>query len=814
MSESKSTPISSNVKSPSYDLTIPITTTALGYSIGGIYGAMLGLSIGTADEVLYQHGYTEQRYLSAMFIGAGMFVSPQKDLTYNGLATGLGATLALTLSTGIAQQYPVIIQAIENAVLGGMLNGPYGVAAGITCAAIDAGLAHYNITSYTHCSSALKGFVFTQATLPSAGKIGNSINLKLIENVAKSSVISAGLAGAVAAYSAYSTNTKTQNILPALQLAQQLHDTCSSVMDKKEVNGIFEKSILVSAGLGVVAQKNMNAIFGVIKTLENIPSGSNFLTTALPDLAKIAYYYPGYAISNFVQGEFVNYFLYDLQSQMEENTYNELYKNETLLKVQRFPNTEDQLDWVGGDILTAIQGLRTVTSATSTYTTAIIASQIIKTAKTFDIVILTSAFNQFTGQITQYFAKTTTNLWEQFIKGMSNIATAKKGTIRNSEDIALNNAINFELEKTLEAAKDLRKTDLASGNQRTLVGTWDYTQTTFSNILSLALLKISSTKSNSDILQLANANSQIVAMVTWSNNNAVPIKMTELSINRFNKLIEMMRDETIEPGNKIVYHTHNQPSLVLDNVRFEYNQNSIINVEYLEFKPGKIYAITGKLGSGKSIVLKYGIFGITQTSIQGYGDITYPADKKLVAATQDVYIPLKSTLYEVIMAPKTPTESSLVKSEYLSKIQILMDNLGIGVLARDLDVVRDDWSKTLSGGQERMIAVMRAILQEPTILLADEIFNGMDEKSIRIAEAVIKKYLPNAIIIIVDHHALENNDDGFYSGGRVHFEDKEAVLLSMDKVNSTSYTEDFAERSIENFGVEPLGETHFGEVTL
>ena len=76
MSKSRKPTLNTNVdKSPSDHLTtanellkgysdhlaIPLTTTALGYSIGGLYGAMIGLGIGTLDEALYNNGYTEHR---------------------------------------------------------------------------------------------------------------------------------------------------------------------------------------------------------------------------------------------------------------------------------------------------------------------------------------------------------------------------------------------------------------------------------------------------------------------------------------------------------------------------------------------------------------------------------------------------------------------------------------------------------------------------------------------------------------------------------------------------------------------------------
>ena len=156
MSKSKNYPFKTNseildnsnelLKGYSHNLVIPVTTTALGYSIGGLYGALLGLGIGSLDEALYHNGYTEKRYLSSMFIGTGMLFSPGAKFNHNILAATFGSTLALSLSIGIMEQYPIIIQATENAVIGGQFFKQYGIAAGIACAAIDSSLEYYNIT--------------------------------------------------------------------------------------------------------------------------------------------------------------------------------------------------------------------------------------------------------------------------------------------------------------------------------------------------------------------------------------------------------------------------------------------------------------------------------------------------------------------------------------------------------------------------------------------------------------------------------------------------------------------------------------------
>ena len=62
------------VQSHEYLLT-PLTNAALGFSVGGFYGALVGFGVGALDEGLLYNGITEQRYLSATFMGGATLTS-------------------------------------------------------------------------------------------------------------------------------------------------------------------------------------------------------------------------------------------------------------------------------------------------------------------------------------------------------------------------------------------------------------------------------------------------------------------------------------------------------------------------------------------------------------------------------------------------------------------------------------------------------------------------------------------------------------------------------------------------------------------
>ena len=122
-----------------------------------------------------------------------------------------------------------------------------------------------------------------------------------------------------------------------------------------------------------------------------------------------------------------------------------------------------------------------------------------------------------------------------------------------------------------------------------------------------------------------------------------------------------------------------------------------------------------------------------------------------------------------------------------AKIEFLLREIGISlfhVLGEEELLTLDDkqdWYTVLSGGQKKKIMLVSAIIKEPDILILDEIFSGLDSQSIFIAQKMLKKYLPNTLILIIDHHAQENNFDNFYDNG-IHL-DNQMIVLKKCKTN-------------------------------
>lgn len=227
-----------------------------------------------------------------------------------------------------------------------------------------------------------------------------------------------------------------------------------------------------------------------------------------------------------------------------------------------------------------------------------------------------------------------------------------------------------------------------------------------------------------------------------------------------------------EKGNKIVFKNY---LLSLEN-------STLLKMDGIAFELGKRYALTGKSGCGKSsslIDLKQGVCGALKSS----GEIIFPegvenSKPKVMFLDQELYLPKDSTLLEAIYFPKIFDHLSSEKQDHL-KEQILsffkeleIDNFieQSDEKAEGLASKLDQTQYKLSGGQRKKIGIIQAILSQPEILIMDEIFTGLDPNSLIKCQLFLKKYLPQALILSVDHHAADNNYNGFYDAEMHYFD--------------------------------------------
>lgn len=173
-----------------------------------------------------------------------------------------------------------------------------------------------------------------------------------------------------------------------------------------------------------------------------------------------------------------------------------------------------------------------------------------------------------------------------------------------------------------------------------------------------------------------------------------------------------------------------------------------------EVKEGEFLAIIGPSGSGKSTLL-HTIAGLekpTSGKVYFYDKNMYEMNKKDLTILRRQKIGIIYQFYNLI--PTLNVEENILLPIELDRKKVDKDKLDDIIKFLNLENRKKHLPNELSGGQQQKVAIGRALMIDPTIILADEPTGNLDSKSsneiIQSLKRVNKEY--NQTIIMITHN--------------------------------------------------------------
>ena len=186
-----------------------------------------------------------------------------------------------------------------------------------------------------------------------------------------------------------------------------------------------------------------------------------------------------------------------------------------------------------------------------------------------------------------------------------------------------------------------------------------------------------------------------------------------------------------------------------------YNGRSVVNGVDINVKKGEIVGLLGPNGAGKTTTF-YMIVGLVRPNggsvhFQNADVTSMPMYQRarhgMGYLPQEESIFRKLTVEENILAILETTTAT--KKERKERCEELLTRFGIEHIAKNEAL-------TLSGGEKRRLTIARSLVTNPSLLMLDEPFSGVDPIAVHDVQQIIQDLRAQGLaILITDHNVRE-----------------------------------------------------------
>ena len=201
--------------------------------------------------------------------------------------------------------------------------------------------------------------------------------------------------------------------------------------------------------------------------------------------------------------------------------------------------------------------------------------------------------------------------------------------------------------------------------------------------------------------------------------------------------------------------TNLQKSLSFKNVHFSYedSKNEVLKRISFEINRGEVVAVVGESGAGKSTIadLIPRFFEVSDGSIEIDGKDIRSLKKRSLRALMGI-VPQETILFNDTIANNIAYGQSGISENSLRKAALAANALDfIEEQPHGFGTVIGDRGVKLSGGQRQRLAIARAILKNPPILIMDEATSSLDSESEKKVKQAIERLMKDRTVFVIAH---------------------------------------------------------------
>ncbi len=232
------------------------------------------------------------------------------------------------------------------------------------------------------------------------------------------------------------------------------------------------------------------------------------------------------------------------------------------------------------------------------------------------------------------------------------------------------------------------------------------------------------------------------------------------AVDTLETLYDDMQKDKINHGQREEFKTFD---IEFDDVSFGYNDKMVIEDLSFKLDEGKIYALVGSSGSGKSTIAKLisGFYNVDKGNIK-IGEIPlseYSKEaiiKNISFVFQEAKL-FKTSIYEnVALAKKDATYEEVMEAMRLAGCESIIEKF-----ADAENTVIGSKGVYLSGGEKQRIAIARSILKDSNIIIMDEASASIDPDNEYELQKAFKNLMKDKTVIMIAHRlsSISNVDE-------------------------------------------------------